>query len=64
MKIALALYFGSYAIAVCWLIWFALAATGILNSSGKIDAWPLALATVTFVSAKVFMRLLTKKANC
>ena len=63
MKIALAIYFGSYAFMAFWLIWFASVATGILNSSGKLDAWPLALATVMFVSAKLYMRSLIRKAN-
>jgi hypothetical protein len=63
VRVALAIYFGSFALALLWLLWFAAVAANVVDISGKLHPWPLFVAVLANVGAKIAIRSLTKKAE-
>jgi hypothetical protein len=61
VKILTGLYFGSFAVAVAWFIWLALAIFDVVD--GKVSPWPLCIAALTLTLSKLFARRLLLKAS-
>jgi hypothetical protein len=63
VRTALAIYFGSFALVLLWFIWLAAIIMGLIDTSDKVDPWPLVVAIVAMIGAKFALRSLAKKAE-
>jgi ABC-type transport system involved in cytochrome bd biosynthesis fused ATPase/permease subunit len=63
VKLSLAIYFGSFVLALLWFLWFAAVATNIIDISGNVHLWPLVVAVLAMIGAKFAIRSLEKKAE-